>query len=550
VKRKAYLYLLIFSLCLWNTSWIYGSNTLSSEISIENSSSFEISFNEKGKKTGRAIFVKNNNEFVYEVTIKTQGSKILKQLNLPEVHFDKVGIVDLSGKGFEDVYFVGLNNSYSRQAKVKDIGLIKTQTGELINLNLSFIPDDLGILHVVEKKNENYVKQHFRLEKEFIEKLRNEDDDFKEFGYLETEESDQKSDYLALAYRMWDKDNDFSEANEGKIKIRKFKGEPSFDASVTTRLEDDNTVYLGYYKSGVIAYDKSYKEFYVLYKPWNYYWWPTVLNKVGPYLFIGTNGEGLVVIDLDLRYLKKIIFGSSFDEIKRIEEYGSFDQTGNVIIRIFDPEENSTDVATITSSVANEKPKIKFTLQPTAVTYYAQGVQLAREKNYQEAIENLKKAIALKSDLGGAYGVLGYCYFMLGQYDLIVKEFEKNLQSRPDFADAYYRLGCAHNRMSSYEKAIENLKEAIRLNPADAYACSELGWAYYQLGQYQEAVDILQEAISINPNQTTPYYYLGLSYLKRGDKDMVQKQYEALKLKDKELADKLYDMMSTKEINE
>ena len=49
------------------------------------------------------------------------------------------------------------------------------------------------------------------------------------------------------------------------------------------------------------------------------YHWPTVLEKVGSYVLIGTRGEGLVIINIQTFYLKRFEFSALDNDILKIE---------------------------------------------------------------------------------------------------------------------------------------------------------------------------------------------------------------------------------------
>ena len=79
--------------------------------------------------------------------------------------------------------------------------------------------------------------------------------------------------------------------------MRAFKGTVS-DGSKEAELKDGVVTYAAWFKSGVTAYDSVKNEFRPLYHPNDIYCWPTVLKRWGDYLIIGTNGEGVVFVNL------------------------------------------------------------------------------------------------------------------------------------------------------------------------------------------------------------------------------------------------------------
>ena len=88
--------------------------------------------------------------------------------------------------------------------------------------------------------------------------------------------------------------------------IRRFKGEPAEQSSTNDELVDGAVTYRAYFKSGVIAYDRSANEHYALFYPTDQYAWASVLKKLGPYLLIGTRGEGLAIVDTRTFQLRRV----------------------------------------------------------------------------------------------------------------------------------------------------------------------------------------------------------------------------------------------------
>jgi len=477
------------------------------------------------------FFTEYNNSYL---VVQTNYSLFLDLFNINNVYF--VNILNNLDETLSNTVFFG-------KPRMNYIDIIRTFNDGVLNFHLGLISKLFRNLPLFENKSLNYSFCGLQNQIKPI-KLSNimvYDD------VTMSKENNKKANNLDLAFDLWKKENNFNELNEGTITIQKFKGNPIINNPVTTQIEDNNIIYYGYQKSGVVAYDKISDQFYVLYKPWNDYWYPTALKKIGPYLFIGTNGDGLIVMNLNKAYLKKINLDSGFDKINSIEVIGTLSQSSAVVIRIYNFDNNKRDVAVVSKSTMDDKLKLKFTVGPTALEYYAQGIKFAKENQFQEAIHTLKKAILLKPDLGGVYGLLGYCYIQLNQFDALIGELEDNLLNRPDFFDAYYRLGFAYNRLNNYEKAIKNLREAIRLNSNDAYVYNELGWSYYHLSRSKEAIIAFQNALILNPDLISTYYYLGLSYLKEGEITQAERQYTMLVPKNKDMADKLNEKILEEE---
>jgi tetratricopeptide (TPR) repeat protein len=110
-------------------------------------------------------------------------------------------------------------------------------------------------------------------------------------------------------------------------------------------------------------------------------------------------------------------------------------------------------------------------------------------------------------------------------------------------AEYWFNLGCFYYESGLYNEAIEACKQAIRIKPDAAEAQGMLGVAYNGLGRYVEAVEAYKQAIRIKPDLALAHYGLGISYIILGRKSDALEEYKILKELDKELANKLFDLI-------
>ncbi|MBD3372304.1 MAG: tetratricopeptide repeat protein [Candidatus Coatesbacteria bacterium] len=95
------------------------------------------------------------------------------------------------------------------------------------------------------------------------------------------------------------------------------------------------------------------------------------------------------------------------------------------------------------------------------------NVQLTGEDPwYEQALKDLNRALAIKTDLFLAYHNLGLAYSEIGQYEQAIAVFEKELKLSPGDADTYYLLGMSYAAATTnYRRAIECLERYLELRP-------------------------------------------------------------------------------------
>lgn len=119
--------------------------------------------------------------------------------------------------------------------------------------------------------------------------------------------------------------------------------------------------------------------------------------------------------------------------------------------------------------------------------YFEQGL-------YAEAIEEYKKAIAMKPDWALAHNNLGLAYSKYNQEDLAIREYNEAIKLDPNLGEAHYNLASIHYDRRSFNQAITLYKKALAIDPSMAEAHYNLGAAYYETKQYDLAWKEAREA--------------------------------------------------------
>ena len=91
--------------------------------------------------------------------------------------------------------------------------------------------------------------------------------------------------------------------------------------------------------------------------------------------------------------------------------------------------------------------------------------------------------------------------------------------------------------------AIESYKQTIRINFDYAEGHMNLGAAYNQTGRYEEAIESYKQAVQIKPGLAEAHLNLGMTYLRVGDRGSALEEYKILKDQDKELANRLFNLI-------
>ncbi|MGB4269118.1 MAG: tetratricopeptide repeat protein [Spirochaetota bacterium] len=114
-----------------------------------------------------------------------------------------------------------------------------------------------------------------------------------------------------------------------------------------------------------------------------------------------------------------------------------------------------------------KKAILKITLeimrQPDNPTlYYNRGIAYMMDKQYDNALKDYSKAIALRPD-GAAYQNKALVHFYLGHYDEAIKVNTQGIQLAPHNGMLYYNRGRAYFMKGQKKEALEDFKKAYSL---------------------------------------------------------------------------------------
>jgi tetratricopeptide (TPR) repeat protein len=93
---------------------------------------------------------------------------------------------------------------------------------------------------------------------------------------------------------------------------------------------------------------------------------------------------------------------------------------------------------------------------------------------YDQAVSDYNRAIALKPDLAMAYEARANAYYKLRQYDWAITDYNRAIALMPDNAEPFGNRGNAYLAMFRPDKAIVDYTKALKLDPANKSATAGL----------------------------------------------------------------------------
>jgi tetratricopeptide (TPR) repeat protein len=162
---------------------------------------------------------------------------------------------------------------------------------------------------------------------------------------------------------------------------------------------------------------------------------------------------------------------------------------------------------------------------------------------FKDAVEAYRQAARLDTDNADTQYALGLSLGKVNRTDEEILAYKRAVALKPDFANAYEQLGAAYFKQKRYPDALAAFEQLKTYKP-EAKTYNYLGESYFELGKTEEAVEAFNNAVGYNPDFEKARYNLGKAYLKLGDRDSANVQYEILRGAKSDWADKLFVLLN------
>ncbi|MDQ6787277.1 MAG: tetratricopeptide repeat protein [Acidobacteriota bacterium] len=162
---------------------------------------------------------------------------------------------------------------------------------------------------------------------------------------------------------------------------------------------------------------------------------------------------------------------------------------------------------------------------------------------YKDAADAYRQAAKLNQYSADIQYSLGLALNKLNRADEEILAFKRAVALKPDHAGAIERLGLAYFKQNRFKEALAAF-EQLKIYKTDAKTYNYLGESYFESGDTDASLDAFNNAVAVNPNFDKARFNLGRAYLKKGDRDSAEAQYEILKNSKSDWADRLYVLIN------
>lgn len=153
----------------------------------------------------------------------------------------------------------------------------------------------------------------------------------------------------------------------------------------------------------------------------------------------------------------------------------------------------------------------------------ALGAHLVREKQPQQALEELEASTKISPSAEGCYQT-GLAHLMLGDAGSAVGPLKRAIEIEPDFFQAHLQLGDAMIAQGKLEPAVEEFEIATGLRPKVVDARVALADALFKVGRRKDAISALREGLEQQPRSAELNFALGLVLQQTGESEEAQER--------------------------
>jgi len=149
---------------------------------------------------------------------------------------------------------------------------------------------------------------------------------------------------------------------------------------------------------------------------------------------------------------------------------------------------------------------------------YQIGQRIFIDYNEDTIISLCNRALSLEPNLADGYWIRGRYYRNIGQFQQAIDDLIKAIEVNPSNAMAYRYLGTTYFFNRDYIKAFKNLKKAEKLVRGNELTqlYSDFGQLYISIGEYQKAEKYFKESLRLQPNFIEGYRNLIWAGIRQG----------------------------------
>ena len=141
------------------------------------------------------------------------------------------------------------------------------------------------------------------------------------------------------------------------------------------------------------------------------------------------------------------------------------------------------------------------------------GEAALKQGNFNQAVDQFKKVLALDPGLVEAKVNLGLAYQSLLDYDTAARYLSDALHQRPNLFGLNVIVGMDYIKLGAQDKAVPYLRQALQLDPSSRDAHDAMALYYLTQGNIEGAAEQYRKVADLNSDQPEALFKIGHQYL-------------------------------------
>lgn len=151
--------------------------------------------------------------------------------------------------------------------------------------------------------------------------------------------------------------------------------------------------------------------------------------------------------------------------------------------------------------------------------YFNRGNAYADVKDYDRALADYNRTIVLNANYAPAYYNRGIAYRMVGDYDSAIADYTQTIRLTPNDHHAYFSRAIVYGLKEDYDRALADYTQVLTLQTTYVTAYINRGITYDRVGDYDNAIADYNAALTLDPNNALAYNCRGSAYDDKGEYD-------------------------------
>jgi tetratricopeptide (TPR) repeat protein len=229
-------------------------------------------------------------------------------------------------------------------------------------------------------------------------------------------------------------------------------------------------------------------------------------------------------------YVKQLTQGKVDIRLKNWRDIPDWLEQAGYKTRSSNLDENEAEITTFVSDSDIDAlvERVRSHSPICAEDFHELGINKAKERDFEGAIENFNRAIKLNPDYANAYNNRANVRHELGDFPGAIEDYTEAILLNPKCSDFHRNRGIISCELGDHRGAQADHSRAIQLNPNNDQAYNSRGFARLQMGDVPGALKDFTQAIELNPdyalawNNRGDVYFLELDDLQKALDDYTQ----------------------------